>query len=1106
MNEMIVPLLLQYASDNAYYKSNIDMFIKLLNRSEAEANRKGRVAQTALIIACENGHDCIVKILLKIKRQSCISLALDAVNEYGETAPMIAARRKDTTIVDLFMKDKYLTAVENGDEQTVKILLDKSLDDFRKGVCLERRFVHQDQHMTLVLQAKLPPESFIKESWCLEALYVACDKSLAYIANLILDYVPIISSATSDLPLLHRLLNEKQLNLYKSEDVHRIDFLMKTGKVNINAINYRGRPTLSFFCKLCSRSRLHCSGDNHTPASNEILLTLLRYNVNVNQKDREGMTALMIASEKGCVPIVSTILSWASKNNYKLDLDAKDRRGQTALMKAALWKHSEVLQMLIQAGASVNLLDNWDFTALHHAIYEVISHRSWIISGDIRNTSDNSTVEKCSDMSLFNSNEPHKVYGRDRESLNADKSKIFKLLLEAKDFDKSSSNCEDQLFLGLASDIDSKIPRPNYDRHGIGILQRLAFGKINEEEPFFASIALYTDDSFSKLVNEMEVKISESRHLFCENMASQKDQRGRTALHCAVNYAYPILNSFKQLISILISFGCNINERDHSGQTPLHYAKTEYMSRILKTLGANSETDKYGNSAKTYSKLEQHKVSSSLPGFLDNLMIPIFEDVAQLCLPIQSIHLRAEMKSDTEMKPKLFTDKLRFFLLNPFCDQTKNLVMEEINTFMEKLAVEIEKKDPRFGVQIVHVGSSYEGTKIDFPNEFDFCFVLTKFSELCEVCPSLELPTGFVHLKLRDDKKEFAQEKEFHSFFKENGFIILEKVNIQFKIVLKSVLSDSSFIDSFPDYDWVWFLHLYTFQHMTLNLQFVTTLKLTKLNLKLLQGVEIDDISIDIVPCIQIDGWWPEKGISVSDDVKRFGCILVFDWPQRNYPMAPYSESCARVSFAPAESEMIKQSVDSAKNAYMIAKHLTHKLLRTRVPYVLKTSLLYCIGAFQPACDRAKSSGLISPEFQADTQFWLERLFRCYLDFHIQDSCPSYFMPSFSLPIGHYTNTHRYSVQLQAKEYLGQPVVRLFLLYRCLSENEYDRCFEFHGSKPESEKFDREKLMAKLSNSALSKIGIKSDGESDSTYVDSDCPFCSNNEVDDRNEILLYRR
>ncbi|XP_014397507.1 PREDICTED: ankyrin repeat domain-containing protein 33 [Myotis brandtii] len=75
--------------------------------------------------------------------------------------------------------------------------------------------------------------------------------------------------------------------------------------------------------------------------------------LDVNQQDKEGDTALMLAAQAGHVPLVSLLLNYYSG----LDLERRDQRGLTALMKAAVRDRSECVAALLMAGADLTAVD-----------------------------------------------------------------------------------------------------------------------------------------------------------------------------------------------------------------------------------------------------------------------------------------------------------------------------------------------------------------------------------------------------------------------------------------------------------------------------------------------------------------------------------------------------------------------------------------------------------------------------------------------------------------------------------------------------------------------------------------------------------------------------
>ncbi|XP_066865418.1 photoreceptor ankyrin repeat protein isoform X1 [Kogia breviceps] len=75
--------------------------------------------------------------------------------------------------------------------------------------------------------------------------------------------------------------------------------------------------------------------------------------LDVNQQDKEGDTALMLAAQAGHVPLLSLLINYYAA----LDLERRDQRGLTALMKAAMRDRSECVAALLMAGADLTAVD-----------------------------------------------------------------------------------------------------------------------------------------------------------------------------------------------------------------------------------------------------------------------------------------------------------------------------------------------------------------------------------------------------------------------------------------------------------------------------------------------------------------------------------------------------------------------------------------------------------------------------------------------------------------------------------------------------------------------------------------------------------------------------
>ncbi|XP_074989716.1 photoreceptor ankyrin repeat protein [Calonectris borealis] len=75
--------------------------------------------------------------------------------------------------------------------------------------------------------------------------------------------------------------------------------------------------------------------------------------INVNQQDKDGNTALMMAAQAGHVTIVNYLLNYYPA----LEVDKRDPRGLTALMKAAVQGREDCVAALLLAGADLQAVD-----------------------------------------------------------------------------------------------------------------------------------------------------------------------------------------------------------------------------------------------------------------------------------------------------------------------------------------------------------------------------------------------------------------------------------------------------------------------------------------------------------------------------------------------------------------------------------------------------------------------------------------------------------------------------------------------------------------------------------------------------------------------------
>ncbi|XP_025892892.1 kinase D-interacting substrate of 220 kDa isoform X4 [Nothoprocta perdicaria] len=92
----------------------------------------------------------------------------------------------------------------------------------------------------------------------------------------------------------------------------------------------------------------------------EIVQELLKKGANCNLEDADNWTALISASKEGHADIVAELL------NYNVNLEHRDLGGWTALMWAAYKGRTEVAELLLEKGANPNI------TGLQYSVYPII--------------------------------------------------------------------------------------------------------------------------------------------------------------------------------------------------------------------------------------------------------------------------------------------------------------------------------------------------------------------------------------------------------------------------------------------------------------------------------------------------------------------------------------------------------------------------------------------------------------------------------------------------------------------------------------------------------------------------------------------------------------
>lgn len=420
------------------------------------------------------------------------------------------------------------------------------------------------------------------------------------------------------------------------------------------------------------------------------------------------------------------------------------------------------------------------------------------------------------------------------------------------------------------------------------------------------------------------------------------DDLGRSVLHYAAACASTeVFDAIITCVTESYQLASEINLQDDYGKSPLNYffmlgRREEGVLESLLQNGAKGN-DLPALTVATYSAQlkkspEENGVVETQPQFRNETDLNSSENLLSSCL--QEIYVTdSESVEPANLRP--IADNREFLeqvaLLTSESKEHKD-IREQMNlsceTFMTALSREVEKRDPRFTIDIIPSGSSYENTKLttgDLVSDFDYMTSLTSFNKIVTAVESVEFPIGYIMLKLVKHP-EITTDLDFNEFF-HDGYLIGRKVSERLCQLILEVLNNST----------IWKENTYMY---FLDKQSVCTWSdgspAIKLNLRWAGGTSMPSktISCDIVPSLHIPGWWPsfarQASVMLRPNVKA-GCYVVLKQPDVPfYGVAKFGnpECFLRVSFSPAESEIFRNMSEDMRKSFVVAKALSKRMVK----------------------------------------------------------------------------------------------------------------------------------------------------------------------------------
>lgn len=323
--------------------------IELLISLGADVNAISKSGCTPLSLAASNSHVDAVEVLIKLGAN------INQLNEKQQNTLQVALLNfSSVDIIQLLIKSGTDVNHKDVDGDTALIFAVDKNDNIETISALTNDGVNINEVNNLGINALLQA---VRKDCDIETLQLLLDLGL--------------SIQSKD--------NDGENVLMKSTSFETIEFLVQAG-ANVMDRSKNGDNMLLYFLK-----KLVVDFFSEDVKTMELYINL---GIDVNERDNEGQTALMILSSEFDDPVIEGVdrLIKAGAN-----IDAKSNDGKTPLILACIHENYNLCARFIQAGADPNLYDNEGFSALLYTVQnnDKLATKLLISSGANANQSTN---------------------------------------------------------------------------------------------------------------------------------------------------------------------------------------------------------------------------------------------------------------------------------------------------------------------------------------------------------------------------------------------------------------------------------------------------------------------------------------------------------------------------------------------------------------------------------------------------------------------------------------------------------------------------------------------------------------------------------------------
>lgn len=275
---------------------------------------------------------------------------------------------------------------------------------------------------------------------------------------------------------------------------------------------------------------------------------LLKVDIDLNETDESGRTALHTVAGSGDVDIVTILLIRGAK------IDPEDNSGRTPLLVAVNNGSTEVVEVLSAAGADISLQDNFGTSPASQSLINSPEQLSALL------TDENINLSVLNGMPILHAAAASGLYNH-----------LGVILTEGADTKLSDESGRTALDAALTSPVGL-----NQARCAAVLLKENSPSPQSEDWQYIVeplrtgNLEIRFDYGSTALHLAAERGHEGMIHYLLENGAKidARDQPGNTALHVAVRRGY------RTIATILLDEGSDVNVRDYNGNAPIHESLT----------------------------------------------------------------------------------------------------------------------------------------------------------------------------------------------------------------------------------------------------------------------------------------------------------------------------------------------------------------------------------------------------------------------------------------------------------------------------------------------------------------------------------------------------